>query len=227
MKLGAAVMHVDRTVTHMKPRLRGWLHVTASAVFSLLGLLTLALTSARPARRLAFVAYLVGTLAMFGTSALYHRGRWSDQQMSVWRRLDHSTIFLAIAGAYTAVAFCGLRGTDRVITLAVCWIGAAVGITLQWVPVHIPRALFTAVYVIVGWSITPFLSPLITRFGRGGVAMLIVGGLAYSGGAVVYARKRPDPRPATFGYHEVFHLMTIIGAGLHFTVIALIALPLR
>jgi hemolysin III len=210
---------------HLKPLLRGWLHVGSFFTFLLLGLLMLALNDASRRHRLTLVVYLLGTLAMFGTSALYHRGRWSERQLRTWRRLDHSTIFLAIAGAYTPVAVVGLDQSARRIILIVCWTGAVIGIGLQWVRVALPRALFTAVYIIVGWSIVPFVSQLHARLGTLGLSMIVAGGLAYTMGAVVYAAKRPDPWPTVFGYHEVFHLMTVIGAGLHLATVAFVVMP--
>jgi hemolysin III len=205
--------------------MRGWLHVGSFLTVLVLGLLLLALNDASRGHRLTLVVYLLGTLAMFGISALYHRGRWGERQLRTWRRLDHSTIFLAIAGAYTPVAVIGLDQSARRIILIVCWTGAVIGIGLQWVRVAIPRALFTAVYVIVGWSIVPFVSQLHERLGTLGLSLIVAGGLAYTLGAVVYAMKRPDPWPTVFGYHEVFHLMTDIGAGLHLAMIAFVITP--
>ena len=210
---------------HLKPLMRGWLHLGSFFTFLLLGLLTLALNDASRRHRLALVLYLLGTLAMFGTSALYHRGRWSEPQRRTWGRLDHSTIFLAIAGAYTPIAVVGLDQSARRVILIVCWTGAVIGIDLQWMPMAIPRALFTTVYIAVGWSIVPFVSQLRTHLGTLGLSMIIGGGLAYTLGAVVYAMKRPDPWPTVFGYHEVFHLMTVIGAGVHLATVAFVVMP--
>jgi hemolysin III len=208
-----------------KPLLRGWFHVVSFLVVGIIGLFMLALTTASPADRLTLVVYLLGTLSMFGVSALYHRGRWTERQTSVWKRLDHSTIFLAIAGAYTPVAFAALSGWHRPAVLLTAWIGAFIGISLQWVPVHLPRALFTVMYVVVGWSISPSMGEAIRGLGWVGFSLLMAGGLAYTFGAVVYALKRPDPWPRVFGYHEVFHAMTVVGAGLHLATIAFIAIP--
>jgi hemolysin III len=174
---------------------------------------------------MTIVIYLLGTLAMFGVSALYHRGRWTERENAVWRRLDHSTIFLAIAGAYTPVAVAGLHGLHRSITLTIVWLGAAIGVALQWLPIKVPRALFTVVYVIVGWSLAPSLPQLFDGLGGVGTWLLLLGGVAYTAGAVVYALKRPDPWPRVFGYHEVFHMFTVLGAGLHLATIGLIVLP--
>jgi hemolysin III len=208
-----------------KPMLRGWFHVVSFVVVGVVGLFLLAFTNAPPADRVTIVVYLLGTLSMFGVSALYHRGRWTDRQTAVWKRLDHSTIFLAISGAYTPVAVAALDGWHRNATLATAWIGAIIGIALQWVPIALPRALFSAMYVIVGWSITPSIVQAVHGLGWVGFSMLIGGGLAYTGGAVVYALQRPDPWPRVFGYHEVFHSLTVVGAGLHLATIAFVAVP--
>ncbi|MCU1361722.1 MAG: hemolysin family protein [Ilumatobacteraceae bacterium] len=208
-----------------KPLLRGWFHVASFVIVGVIGLFLLAFTSAPPADRVTIVIYLLGTLSMFGVSALYHRGRWTVWQTSVWKRLDHSTIFLAIAGAYTPVAVAALHGWHLDLTLATAWIGAIIGISLQWVPIRLPRWLFSAMYVIVGWSISPSIGQAIHGLGWVGFSMLMAGGVAYTGGAVVYALKRPDPWPRVFGYHEVFHGLTVIGAGLHLATIAFVAAP--
>src|SRR6266542_1076862 len=130
-----------------KPILRGWLHVAAFAALAALGLTMIGLAEATPAQRSLLAIYLLGVLAMFGVSALYHRREWSPAALAVMRRLDHSTIFLAIAGTYTPVAAICLDGWFRPAVLGTVWGGAAVGILLQWLPVHVPRTLFTAVYV--------------------------------------------------------------------------------
>ena len=208
----------------VKPLLRGWLHAGSFIIVGVLGMFMLALTDISPRNRLTILIYLLGTLAMFGVSALYHRGRWTAPQTAIWRRLDHSTIFLAIAGAYTPVCVAALTGWHRSATLATAWGGAVVGIALQWLPVKVPRALFTVVYVIVGWSVLPSIVQIFHGLGVVGFSLLIGGGLAYTGGAIVYAAKRPDPWPRVFGYHEVFHLLTVVGAGLHLATIGFVVL---
>jgi hemolysin III len=140
-------------------------------------------------------------------------------------KLDHSTIFLAIAGAYTPVAVIGLDGGYQVVVLCISWVGAVVGISLQWLPFHLPRWLFAAVYVLVGWSAMFAFSQLYEGLGANGFMLVLGGGLAYTVGAIVYAAKRPDPWPRVFGFHEVFHLFTIVGAALHFAAIAFVVLP--
>jgi hemolysin III len=141
-------------------------------------------------------------------------------------KLDHSTIFLAIAGAYTPVAVVGLHGGHRTIVLSISWVGAVIGISLQWLPFHLPRWLFAAVYVLVGWSAMFAFPQLYDGLAATGFFLILGGGLAYTFGALIYALKRPDPWPTVFGFHEVFHVFTIIGAGLHFGAIAFSVLPL-
>ncbi|MEO5898628.1 MAG: hemolysin III family protein [Ilumatobacteraceae bacterium] len=209
----------------LKPVLRGWSHVASFVIVGVIGLFLLASTDAPPRARLTLVIYLLGTLAMFGVSALYHRGVWSDGALSVWRRLDHSTIFLAIAGGYTPISVACLDGWHRDAVLCAAWGGALLGITLQWLPMHVPRALFTVVYVVVGWSIGLALPQLVHGMGVAGFLLVLAGGLAYTLGALVYALKRPDPWPRVFGFHEVFHLLTVVGAGLHLAAIAFVVAP--
>ena len=142
------------------------------------------------------------------------------------RRLDHSTIFLAIAGSYTAVVGIALSGWPRTVELCIVWIGAALGITLRQVWLDAPKWVIALPYVVVGWSALVVLPQLVRALGGAGTALLVAGGVAYSVGAAVYAAKRPDPVPGVFGYHEVFHACTIVGAVLHFVLIAWIVLPL-
>ena len=142
------------------------------------------------------------------------------------RRADHSTIFIAIAGSYTAVAGIALTGWARTAVLCIVWGGAIVGITLRQMWLDAPKWVIALPYVVVGWAAVAVLPQLFRALGGTGFALLLAGGLAYSAGAVVYALKRPDPVPGTFGYHEVFHACTIVGAALHFVVIAWFVLPL-
>lgn len=190
-----------------------------------LGTLVVALSDAPASDRWWLVIYVAGTLAMFGVSSLYHRIRWQPRAMGVMSRLDHSTIFLAIAGAYTPTAIVALDGWRQPAVLAAVWGGTLVGVMLEWLPVSVPRPLFTSVYVIVGWSAVLALPQLFNGLGGAGFGLLLGGGLLYTVGAVVYATKRPDPWPRVFGFHEVFHAFTLGGAGCHLAVISFIVVP--
>lgn len=209
----------------VKPLLRGWLHVLAFATLVALGGWLIAAAAGTSRGPALMIVYVAGTGAMFGVSSLYHRLPWRSRARAVMSKLDHCTIFLAIAGAYTPIAVVALHGWHRPSVLLTAWIGAAVGITLQWVPYHLPRWAFAAVYVIVGWAAAPSFVELYSGLGILGFLLVLGGGLAYTVGALVYARKRPDPWPSVFGFHEVFHACTIIGAGLHFAAMAAVVLP--
>lgn len=208
-----------------KPLLRGWSHTVAFVVFCALGIVMVSTADADGRQRAMLVIYLVGTLLMLGVSALYHRLPWRPVARARIRKLDHSTIFLAIAGAYTPVMATALHGWQRPAVLSIAWGGAVVGITLQWLPVHVPRALFTAVYVVVGWCAALAFPQLLDGLGGTGFGLVIGGGGLYTIGAIVYAAKWPDPWPTVFGFHEVFHLFTIGGAGCHLAAIAFEVIP--
>lgn len=219
MSTPAAVLHHP-----VKPLLRGWSHVVAFvAAASLCGVLV-GLAPGALARG-ATIVYLAGLCAMFGVSSLYHRVRWSPSALAVMGRIDHSTIFAAIAGTYTPVAVLALHGGARAVVLGIVWGGTAVGVLLQWTPVRLPRWLFTAIYALVGWSALAALPQLHAALGWVGLGLLVGGGVAYTVGAVVYALKRPDPWPRVFGFHEVFHVCTVVGAGLHLAAVGFVVLP--
>jgi hemolysin III len=215
---------VDSVV--VKPLLRGWSHVLAFTVIGVLGIIMVAAAGASASERLWLVVYLAGTLTMFGVSALYHTFPWDAHARSIMRRLDHSAIFLAIAGAYTPIMAVAVSGWQKVVVLCLAWGGAIVGMTLEWLPIQVPRPLFTAIYVIVGWSATLALPQLYQNLGPAGFALVLGGGLLYTMGAVVYALKKPDPWPRVFGFHEIFHLFTLAGAGCHLAAIAFYVVPL-
>jgi hemolysin III len=207
-----------------KPLLRGWSHVVAFVAAAALCGVLVGLAPGAVARATAIV-YLAGLCAMFGVSSLYHRVRWSPAAHAIVGRIDHSTIFAAIAGTYTPVAVLALEGWARVAVLGIVWGGTIVGVTLAWSRVQLPRWLFTAIYALVGWALLAAVPQLPGNLGWLGLGLLGGGGIAYTLGAVVYATKRPDPWPRVFGFHEVFHLGTVIGAGLHLAAIGFVILP--
>jgi hemolysin III len=193
----------------LKPRLRGHLHQWAAATFFVAGVVLIALAHGSRAR-FAAIVYAIAVCLLFGTSALYHRRTWQPKAKAIMRRLDHSMILVLIAGTYTPFALLLLHGSTGTAVLAVAWGGALAGITLRMLWLSAPRWAVIPPYLLVGW-IAVFVMPELLH--AGGVATLVLvagGGLIYSLGAVVYATKRPDPWPKTFGYHEVFHLMTIL-----------------
>jgi hemolysin III len=208
----------------VKPRLRGVSHQYAFFVSLGSGTL-LVLLAATTRASVAAAVYAASVSALFGVSALYHRGTWTGPARRRLRRLDHAMIFLLIAGTYTPVGLLVLEGPLAAVVLAVVWGGALAGIVLELAWTTAPRWLGGTVYLTLGWVAVVATPQLFTRLGVAGGLLLVAGGLAYSVGAAVYALRRPDPVPAVFGYHEVFHLLVIAGVAAHFLAISLFALP--
>jgi hemolysin III len=167
----------------------------------------------------------VALAGLLGTSALYHRITWRPRARAWLRRLDHSMIFVLIAGTYTPFAVLVLDGRLSDVVLVGVWIGAAAGIAFTLLWVHAPKWLSAATYIALGWFSIIAVPQIAERAGVGALALLAVGGVAYTVGAVVYACRRPDPRPATFGYHEIFHVLVVVAAAAHFTAVAAFAVP--
>ena len=214
------------TVAHAdvpsKPRLRGVSHEMAAWAFPFLGLVLIVLADTA-AVRWSLVVYTAGLTLMYATSACYHRGNWSDSTRVRLRRLDHSMIAVGIAATYTPVAVAGLDTDKARLILAVVWSLTIVGVVLQLLWLHAPRWLVAAVYIAIGWTAVAFAPTLWRELGAGTFALLLSGGVVYSLGAVVYSTRRPDPSPAVFGYHEVFHALVVVAGLCFYAAIARIA----
>jgi hemolysin III len=207
-----------------RPLLRGWLHAGAFGAWLVGGPFLVAAAPDAWATTVLAV-YVAGMLAMFGTSAAFHRLRWSAAAWRRMRRADHSAIFVGIAATSTAVAGLALRGWAEVFVLAAVWAGAAAGIAVRQTFLDAPQWVVAVPYVVVGWCPVVVAPQLVRGLGWAGFGLMLVAGFAYTAGALVYARKRPDPWPRVFGFHEVFHACTLVGAGLFAYVVAFIALP--
>jgi hemolysin III len=203
-----------------KPRLRGALHLVAFPVSLVAGTILIAVAS-DPAERWACVVFTVASAVLFGCSALYHRGTWDARTHARLRRLDHSNIFLMIAGTYTPLCVALLDGTTRTVVLTVVWVGALAGIVFRVAWLHAPAWLYTPFYVALGWVAIGVLPSLARAGGAAVLTLIVVGGVAYSVGGTIYALRRPDPAPATFGYHELFHTCTLVGYACHYAAIVL------
>jgi hemolysin III len=163
---------------------------------------------------------------MFGASALYHRVTWSTVRARRWmRRVDHSMIFLLIAGTYTPFALLVLDGTLAVVILTVVWAGALGGIVLKLLWIDAPKSLTAVLYVALGWVAVAAFPALLDGLGVASTVLVATGGVLYTTGAVVYALGRPDPAPTVFGYHEIFHALVIAAAALQYGVIAFHVIP--
>jgi hemolysin III len=209
----------------LKPRLRGVLHQWAFFVSLVAGVVLLLIAPAGRAT-FAIAVYAASVAALFGVSALYHRITWVSERARRWmRRLDHTMIFFLIAGTYTPFGLLVLDGALAVAILCAVWGGAVMGVVLNLVWIDSPKWVTALVYIAIGWVAVVAFPELISELGVAAVALVAVGGVLYTAGAVVYALKRPDPVPAVFGYHEIFHALVIAAAALQYAVIAFYVLP--
>ncbi|WP_447005630.1 PAQR family membrane homeostasis protein TrhA [Saccharothrix isguenensis] len=206
----------------LRPRLRGWLHLWSFVVSVATGATLIALAAATVSAKAALATSVYGAtvLGLFGVSALYHRVNWVSVRARTWmKRLDHSMIFVFIAGTYTPFALLAMDpGTGNVVLLVV-WAGALGGVTLKLAWPHAPRWLGVPIYIALGWVAVFVLPDLLHHVGVAALVLLLVGGLLYTVGAVFYATRWPNPWPAVFGYHEFFHAATVLAALCHYIAI--------
>ncbi len=212
-------------IAAVKPRLRGVSHEWAFFVSLFLGA-GLIIAADTPKATLAVAIYAVSLSALFGTSALYHRVNWQSPGARRWmRRLDHSMIFLLIAGTYTPFALLVLHGSLATAILIAVWVGALAGAIVEMIWIEAPKWVTAIIYLSLGWVAVAAFPELWRDLGITGTLLVAAGGLLYTVGAVVYATQRPNPNPAVFGYHEVFHLLVIAAAAAQFAAVAFFALP--
>jgi hemolysin III len=207
-----------------RPRLRGVLHQYAFFA-SLVLAFPLVATASTLSARFAATIFAASVAAMFGLSAVYHRVTWGPRPRAWMARLDHAAIYLLIAGTYTPYALVVLSGAWRVVVLAVVWGGAAAAIVVKFAWVRAPKALAAVIGVVLGWAGIAALPQLVERLGGGATGLLLAGGVLYTSGAVVYALRRPDPVPAVFGYHELFHALVVAGVVCHYASVAFFVIP--
>lgn len=209
----------DATVSHTKPRARGWIHVYAAIVAFLAGAALVSVSwplSGRTAG-LATIAYTAATVLMFGASATYHRIHWQSKTARAWmKRLDHSMIFVFIAGSYTPFALMAMPNTTGTLVFAIVWGGALAGVALKLFWPSGPRWVGVPLYLLLGWVAVWFCPEILHGAGVAAFVLLVVGGTIYSIGGVSYAMSWPDPWPVTFGYHEFFHACTVVAAICHY-----------
>jgi hemolysin III len=218
------VVELDSSTTLERPRLRGVFHLWAFVVFAALGAILVA-TAPGGRERLAGAVFGATLVLTFGVSALYHRVTWRPAARRMMRRLDHAAIYLLIAGTYTPYGLLVLSGAWQFSVLGIVWIGAALAIAQRLVWVDAPKWVAALAGISLGWVGVVVFPQILAGTGSAGTALVVAGGVLYTLGAVVYVVQRPDPAPAVFGYHEVFHLLTIAAAGCHFAAIAFFVLP--
>lgn len=203
-----------------RPRLRGWLHLGMTPLVAVAGVL-LVVFAPNLSGKVGAAVWLAGALLLFGSSAAYHLGHWQPATKAALRRLDHANIFVFIAATYTPLALVLLDRPNATALLALIWSVAVVGVTVRVFWQHAPRWLDVVCYLGMGWAGLAWLPAFWTAGGPWVVVLILLGGLAYSVGAVIYGRKKPDPSPAWFGFHEVFHACTLVAAMCHFAAIAI------
>jgi hemolysin III len=207
-----------------KPRYRGVSHFYGFFV-SLVAGVVLVVTAPAGGPRACAAVYAFGISAMLGASALLHRGNWTVEQARRLTKLDHTAIYLMIAGTTTPISLLVMTGWIRALVFGVVWLGAVVGIVLEWAWYVPPKGWVTSVYITLGWVAVIGFPQLWTNLGPGGFLLVLLGGLCYTVGAIIHAARRPDPFPAVFGYHEIFHVLVLVAVVSHFVVIAFLVLP--
>jgi len=206
-------------VAVVKPRLRGVLHEAAFALSLVTGTALIVLAQGALAVTVAGV-YATSVSLLFATSAAYHRGSWSSRARARMQRLDHSMIFVLIAGTYTPLSVLLLHGAARWAVFGVVWAGAVVGVVARNVLTRRPRWLFPGLYAVLGSAALAVLPALLRSAGPLVLAMIVLGGACYLTGAVIYVRRRPDPWPRWFGFHELFHALTIAAFAAHYIAVS-------
>jgi len=230
----APLSAVTQTVTdqvvdalaEVRPRLRGLLHAVTAPMALVGGVLLVALSPAG-APRLGSAVFAACALVLFSVSATMHRGGWSPRVERLLTRLDHACIFLLIAGTYTPFSLLLLDGRDRAVLLTVVWTGAGLGIAFRLLRPGAARWVYTPIYLALGW-VAVFFAPEFAHYPRTVVVVLLAaGGLAYTLGGVVYGLRRPNPFPRLFGFHEVFHMLTVLAFAAHYAGVSIAAYSLR
>jgi hemolysin III len=216
----AVVDDLEELARSVKPRLRGWLHAGTFPLALAAGIVLVVLADGTR-ETVANAVYAASAVLLFGISALYHRGNWTPRTELLLKRLDHSNIFLIIAGTYTPFSLILLRDRGGTVLLWIVWAAALGGIAFRVLWVGAPRWLYTPVYLGLGWVAVFYLGDILDSGGAAVVALLAVGGVLYSAGGVVYALKKPNPSPRWFGFHEVFHALTLGAYAVHYIAVSL------
>ena len=213
------------SVSSARPLLRGYLHAGAALVAALGGTYLVVLSNADRARQLSLLVYGTALTLLFAVSALYHLHIWATVPGTILRRIDHANIFILIAATYTPLAFNMLSGWWRVGILGAVWGVALAGVVAEIAGVQLRRGARAGLYVAMGWIALVFLGRILAVLPWPAIVLLITGGALYTVGALLYARRWPDPWPRVFGYHEIFHLLTVAAAVAFYVVILVYVVP--
>lgn len=206
----------------VKPSWRGWIHAGTFPVTVVAGVVLISLAEG-PLAKWASAVFVLTSMLLFGNSALYHRFNWSPKMRMLLKRIDHANIFLLIAGTYTPIALLALPLDKGVVLLVAVWTGALIGIAFRVFWINAPRWLYVPLYVLLGWAAVAFIGDIFAA-SPAAMVLVIIGGLLYTVGSVVYGLKKPNPFPGTFGFHEIFHTLTVLAFLCHWTAALLVAL---
>ncbi|MET0297619.1 MAG: hemolysin III family protein [Microbacterium sp.] len=213
---------VDAVAPEIKPSWRGWLHAGIFPIAIAAGIVLIVLTQSTPGKW-ASAVFMASSLLLFGNSALYHRFDWKPRTKAILKRIDHANILILISGTYTPLAVLALPPDQGTLLLCLVWGGALAGILFRVFWIDAPRWLYVALYLVLGWAAVMYM-PQLFAANLAMMILVVVGGLLYTGGAIVYALKKPNPWPGHFGFHEIFHLCTVLAFLCHWTACLLIAL---
>jgi len=208
-------------VEEIKPKLRGWLHL-ATAPLAFFSFIVMLVIADDPVARAGAAVFMVSSLALFAVSAVYHTGTWREGVRQTLKRIDHSNIFIMIAGSYTPFSLLLLSGEHAAIMLSLVWGGAFAGVLFRVFWVSAPRWIYVPLYLLLGWTALLYWPEFAAAAPTSVLVLMIVGGGLYSLGAVVYGLKRPNPSPRWFGFHEVFHTLTIAAFIVHYVGVSLL-----
>ena len=217
---------ISAVIDEVKPRLRGWLHLVTSPLTVAAGIVLVALSPTGTAR-IGSAVFAATAALLFTVSAVYHRGRWGPRAWATLRRFDHANIFLLIAGSYTPFTLLMLEGRSRVELLSLVWGGALLGVLFRVFWTGAPRWLYTPVYMALGWAAVLYGDEFVAAGSTAVFALIVTGGALYTVGGIVYGLRRPDPFPSWFGFHEVFHALTVLAFAAHYVGVSLATYSLR
>jgi len=212
---------LEHAPAETKPTWRGWIHAGTFPVAIALGVILIVLADGAAAKASSSI-FVASSLLLFGTSALYHRINWSPKVKAIFKRIDHANIFVLIAGSYTPITVLALPHDKSVLLLWLVWSGAGLGILFRVFWVGAPRWLYVPLYLVLGYAALIFIADFFAANGAM-MTLILVGGLCYSVGAAAYGFKRPNPIPGVFGFHEIFHTLTLVAFLCHWTGILLVA----
>jgi hemolysin III len=205
----------------VKPTWRGWIHAATFPLAIVLGVILIVAADGAPAK-ISSAIFVLSSLLLFGNSALYHRIDWKPRTKMILKRIDHANIFLLIAGSYTPITVLSLPAPKATLLLWLIWGGAGLGILFRVFWIGAPRWLYVPLYLAMGWGALAYIVDFFSA-NAAMMTLILVGGLLYSIGAVIYGLKRPNPFPGKFGFHEIFHSLTLLAFLCHWVGILLVA----